>query len=291
MFSIKEEEIPKLACFITFCLGVLDIVRGLVHTIFLEYAGTTIMGLDLSVARDNQLILLGVFGISNFITGMFLILIALKARDLIPYILLLIPIIYFLGVRIISLTATPQAALGGAPMMIIYLTICFITSITTFILIYKIRRQPLRDIIMIDNHTKVTLVYPSLLSKKSSLPFQKFNFYRPLYFGSQGFMIFFDKSDYRGFMNIDKAFADGVNLLQENYSSCLYGIITDNDVITTEQGLAKAKELGIHYYETKPNRSMIELIRKIAFEWEDLYMENWLASRMKRFKTKILMND
>ena len=38
------------------------------HTVFLEHAETTIMGLDLSFTRDNQLVLLGVFGISNYLT-------------------------------------------------------------------------------------------------------------------------------------------------------------------------------------------------------------------------------
>jgi len=156
---------------------------------------------------------------------------------------------------------------------------------------YKVRRwmnnttaKPLRDIIMIDSHTKITLVYASLLSKK--LPLRICNVNKPLYFGSQGFIVFFDKSDSKGFLNIDKAFADGINLLQDNYSCCLYGLITNNDLISTEEGLKKSKELGIPYFETKADRSMIELIRNIASEWEDIYMDNWLAKMRKRFKIK-----
>jgi hypothetical protein len=112
-----------------------------VHTVLVEYAAVFIMGLDLSVIRDNQLFLLGVFGISNFITGTFLILIALKARELVPYVLLMIPAWYLVGMAVISRTVIPQAALGGVPMMLGYFIICILTAVASFLVIFYRRRK------------------------------------------------------------------------------------------------------------------------------------------------------
>ena len=141
MIDLTKEEIPKFAFIITIALGCIDLIRGFIHTILLEYAAEFIMGLDLTVARDNQLLLLGVFGISNYITGIFMILIALKARDLVPYALIVIPICYFFGMIAISRVATPQAALGGMPYMLVYFIISIITSIASFVVIYYKRKN------------------------------------------------------------------------------------------------------------------------------------------------------
>ncbi|MDO8125264.1 MAG: hypothetical protein Q6364_12915 [Candidatus Hermodarchaeota archaeon] len=141
MIDLTPEEIPKLAVIVTLGVGCLDFARGVIHTFLLEYAGVFIMGLDLSFARENQLFLLGVFGISNYITGTFLILIALKARELIPYILVIIPTWYIVGNAVISRTVIPQAELGGLPMMLGYFIICILTAVSSFVVIYYRRRQ------------------------------------------------------------------------------------------------------------------------------------------------------
>lgn len=141
MIDLTSEEIPKFVIIVTLGLGCLDLIRGVIHTFLLEYAGVFIMGLDLSFARENQLFLLGVFGISNYITGTFLILIALKARALIPYILVIIPTWYLVGNAVISRTVIPQAALGGLPMMLGYFIICILTAVSSFVVIYYRRRK------------------------------------------------------------------------------------------------------------------------------------------------------
>jgi hypothetical protein len=128
-----ELACPKFAWIILTVLGCLDLIRGFIHTFLLEYAAEYIMGLDLLVARDDQLLLLGTFGISNFITGCMLILIGLKARNIVPYIFLIIPVSYILGGRLISQVASSTARLGGLPMMIVYILVCIGTFVAILI--------------------------------------------------------------------------------------------------------------------------------------------------------------
>ena len=110
-------------------LGCLDLVRGFMHTVLLEYAAENIMGLDLSVARDDQLLLLGTFGISNYITGFVLILIAMKARNIVQYVFLVVPASYVWGAFLIGRVASSTARLGGLPMMQVYITVCIATFV------------------------------------------------------------------------------------------------------------------------------------------------------------------
>jgi hypothetical protein len=124
---------PKFAWIILTCLGCVDLVRGFVHTFLLEYAAEFIMGLDLAVARDDQLLLLGVFGISNYLTGCLLILSGLKARNIVPYVFLIIPVSYILGGRLINQVASSTARLGGLPMMNAYILLCIGTFVAILI--------------------------------------------------------------------------------------------------------------------------------------------------------------
>lgn len=110
-------------------LGCLDLVRGFIHTVLLEYAAENAMGLDLAVARDDQLLLLGIFGISNYLTGIMLILIAMKARNLVQYVFLTIPISYMWGAFLINRVASSTARLGGLPMMQVYIAVCIATFV------------------------------------------------------------------------------------------------------------------------------------------------------------------
>ena len=124
MSTTIELDCPKFAWIIMAMLGCLDLVRGVIHTVFLEYAAENIMGLDLAVARDDQLLLLGTFGISNYLTGMMLILIAMKARNLVQYVFLIIPVSYIWGAFLINRVASSTARLGGLPMMQVYIAVC-----------------------------------------------------------------------------------------------------------------------------------------------------------------------
>ena len=95
----------------------------------LEFAANNIFVIDLSGGVDNQMLLLGTFGISNYLTGIMLILIGLKARELIPIILPAIPVTYLLGTLLISRVVTPTAQLGGVPYMLVYFAVCIVTFI------------------------------------------------------------------------------------------------------------------------------------------------------------------
>ena len=90
--------IPKFVSIVAIALGFLDLVRGFMHTMLLKYAATNIAGLDLSSSVAVDLLrLLGSFGISNYITGVMLILLGWKARTLALTMLGAIPAAYFIG--------------------------------------------------------------------------------------------------------------------------------------------------------------------------------------------------
>ena len=135
----SDDDCPKFAWIIMIILGCLDLVRGFIHTVLLEFAAENIMGLDLSVARDDQLLLLGTFGISNYLTGIMLILIAMKARNIVQYVFLAIPVSYLSGSFLISRVASSSARLGGLPMMIAYIAVCIGTFVA--ILVWKYWNQ------------------------------------------------------------------------------------------------------------------------------------------------------
>ena len=122
-------DCPKFAWIILIVLGCVDIFRGIIHTVLLPYAAENIMGLDLSVARDDQLVLMGTFGISNYITGVLSIVIALKARNIAPYVFLITPISYIFGSIMINIAANPSSKYGGLPLVFALIII----SIGTFI--------------------------------------------------------------------------------------------------------------------------------------------------------------
>ena len=131
--TLKENNhIPKFVSVVTIVLGCLDLVRGFMHTILLEYAATNIAELDLSTTLAGDLLqMMGTFGISNYLTGVMLILLGLKARSLALTMLGVIPAAYAIGVVGIKINSAPYAASqadwGGAPMMLGYMVICLIT--------------------------------------------------------------------------------------------------------------------------------------------------------------------
>jgi hypothetical protein len=130
----EKTHIPKFVSIVVIILGCLDVVRGFIHTILLEYAATNIAGLDLSTSLTGDLLqLMGVFGISNYLTGVMLILIGWKARQLALAMLGVIPAAYAIGTIGIKLNsagyAASQADWGGMPMMLVYMGICIVTFI------------------------------------------------------------------------------------------------------------------------------------------------------------------
>jgi hypothetical protein len=138
--DINEIKCPKFAWILMVGLGCIDLIRGFIHTFLLEFAALNIFVIDVSGGVDNQMFLLGIFGISNYLTGIMFILIGLKARPLVPIMLPAIPIVYLGGTALISRTTSPTAQLGGGPYMLIYFALCIAASIAILVITIKNRR-------------------------------------------------------------------------------------------------------------------------------------------------------
>ena len=137
MIKEKEFNCPKFAWIIMVGLGCYDLFRGFMHTFMLEYAALNVFVIDLSGGVGNQMLLLGLFGISNYLTGIMFILIGLKARNLVPIMLPVIPFTYFLGMALINQVATPTGELGGSSNMMVYFAICIAASVAILIMEIK----------------------------------------------------------------------------------------------------------------------------------------------------------
>ncbi|NCT57516.1 MAG: hypothetical protein GW760_07420 [Legionella sp.] len=127
-------KIPAFVSVVAFLLGCYDLIRGFMHTFNLENSALHIAKLNLASPEAADLLqLLGLFGVSNYITGMMLILIALRARDLALMMLLIIPCAYTIGIVEIKINSASypasQAAWLGKGPMLIYLIICGCTFI------------------------------------------------------------------------------------------------------------------------------------------------------------------
>lgn len=121
-------RIPRLVTIVAVGLGLFDIVRAVAHTIFLGHAASEIAGLDLSgpTGRD-QLVLMGAFGASNFITAAALIFVGLTSRAGALLMLAVIPLAYALagiGTAVWSDGLQGQAAFPGQRNVAVSLAIC-----------------------------------------------------------------------------------------------------------------------------------------------------------------------
>ncbi len=94
----ENAAIPKFVSVAAITLGCLDFIRSFMHTILLKYAALNIAGFDLSTSLAGDLSQqMGAFGISNYLTGIMLILIGWKARPLALVMLGVIPVAYIIG--------------------------------------------------------------------------------------------------------------------------------------------------------------------------------------------------
>lgn len=115
----------RISSIFLFFLGLVDLFRGIAHTYFIHWANDTFAHLDLSVNGQDQLVLLSAFGISNWLTGMLFILIAVKARAQADAALLLILVAYavgWLGMQYAGVT--PNADFYGRYVMFGYFGVC-----------------------------------------------------------------------------------------------------------------------------------------------------------------------
>ena len=125
------KDIFWLPSTVLFFIGGLDVLRGFMHTFLLTWSATNVAKLNMAIESSDQVFLLGVFGISNFLTGFIYFLVSKKARELSPYVLIIIPLTYLLGlIGIWSGNVHGQAAFEGKYFMLVYFSICVITFVT-----------------------------------------------------------------------------------------------------------------------------------------------------------------
>ena len=125
------KDIFWLPSTVLFFIGGLDVLRGFMHTFLLTWSATNVAKLNMAIESSDQVFLLGVFGISNVLTGFIYFLVSKKARELSPYVLIIIPLTYLLGlIGIWSGNVHGQAAFEGKYFMLVYFSICIITFVT-----------------------------------------------------------------------------------------------------------------------------------------------------------------
>jgi hypothetical protein len=130
----KMKDIYWLPSTVLFFIGILDMIRGFMHTFLLTWSATNVAKLNMTAGSGDQVFLLGVFGFSNFLTGFLYFLISRKARELSPYVLIIIPLAYLLGlIGISSGGVHGQAAFEGKYFMLAYFGICVLTFLSFLI--------------------------------------------------------------------------------------------------------------------------------------------------------------
>jgi uncharacterized membrane protein YphA (DoxX/SURF4 family) len=142
-----NRPIPKFISIMAAFLGVIDLLRGFMHTVVLPYSATHIASLDLSGPTAPDLLrLLGLFGISNYITGATLILTGLYARPIALVLLGLIPAFYGLGLLTIHAAMNPYppstAQWGGRPFMIVNLSLYVLTFLAGIFVLRHRKTKP-----------------------------------------------------------------------------------------------------------------------------------------------------
>ena len=124
-------QYPIFVSVVAFALGVLDLLRGVSHTLLSFYAASDVAGLDLSgPTAFDQLVLMNAFGAANFLSGAALIYLSLRDRLGALLFLAVIPIAYLtagIGLHLNGTDLLGQGVFPGRYMMAGYITLCFIT--------------------------------------------------------------------------------------------------------------------------------------------------------------------
>ncbi len=126
----NKKDIYLFPARLLLALGIIDLVRGFMHTFNIHWAAANVAKLDLSIAGGDQLFLLGVFGLSNFLTGILFIFLSRRARELSPHIVIIIPLSYAIGLIGFKYSGlVKQAAFNGRYFMMIYMAVCVLTYV------------------------------------------------------------------------------------------------------------------------------------------------------------------
>ena len=131
----SAERRLKLTAYVLIAIGIVDLIRGFMHTFNIHYAATHIAQVDLTAAMAGDfLLVMSTLGISNYLTGILAILIGMKAKKLAPLVLAIIPVTYLLGIISIRMNDVQvTAAFNGQYMMFIYLAICALTALYYYV--------------------------------------------------------------------------------------------------------------------------------------------------------------
>lgn len=120
----------KINTIVLIVIAIVDIIRGCMHTFNINYAAANIAKID---PHPDALYLLGVFGMSNFLTAFIYLIIVWKAKHIAPFILLIIPLGYLVGIIGLKTQGVHmQSDFNGQYMMFGYFAICLLTSLTYF---------------------------------------------------------------------------------------------------------------------------------------------------------------
>ncbi len=120
----------KISAIVLLLAGLLDIKRGIAHTYNIRYSAEHLAGIELT---SDSLVLMSAFGISNFLTGFIFLLIFWKAKHLAPYILVLIPLSYFIGgLGMQYQEVYLESRFVGRYLVAVYMAICVLTSLIYF---------------------------------------------------------------------------------------------------------------------------------------------------------------
>ncbi len=136
-----KEKALKIVVITLFVVAGTDIIRGYMHTFNVWWASENIA--QMTQTADTMRLMI-TFGISNFLTGFIYILIGLKAKDVAPYVLLLIPLSYMLGFISGETTGVNDMASGtawnGMYMLYVYWSVIIIISVNYFIASHRERK-------------------------------------------------------------------------------------------------------------------------------------------------------
>lgn len=134
----SKDKALKIAIITLSIIAGVDLIRGFMHTFNIWWASENIA--HMSQTADTMF-LMNTFGISNWLTGFIYILIIVKAKDIVPHILIFIPTAYILGIISNHMTgvATMQSTTewNGQYIMITYLIIVGIIGLNYFISSYR----------------------------------------------------------------------------------------------------------------------------------------------------------
>jgi hypothetical protein len=132
--TVSAQHAGRISSVFLFFIGLVDLIRGAAHTFFIHWANDTFAHLDLSTNGQDQLMLLGAFGISNWLTGMIYILIALRARALSDAALLIILVAYAVGwLGLKSTGVSPDADFNGRYIMFVYFGVCAVGLLWSYL--------------------------------------------------------------------------------------------------------------------------------------------------------------